>query len=276
MKRNYYYLVAGLQDITLDIHKLSMGQLEFREELRNELHPSDFRNIKVLFFPYDNINLLNLLLKKETGFDERGVFSRETLEENIKEPTGELPAYMDEFIDAVKNDEPIIENMSPENQITTLFYRFTQTLDSEFLVNWFRFNKHLNNLLTASICRKYDIPYENQIIGNDEISEAIRKSHARDFGLAAEIDWLDDLLNIVKKDDVQEREKAVDLLKWRYLDDVTFFEYFTADKIMAFTLKLGMVERWLTLDREHGGKMFMRLLNELKSSYKLPESFTEK
>jgi hypothetical protein len=253
-----------------------MGQLEFREELQNELHPNDYKSLRILFYPHDNINLLNLLLKKETEFDERGIFSRETLEENIKESTGELPVYMDEFITAIKNDESIIEGMSPENQITAMFYKYTQTLDDGFLKDWFRFNRDLNNLLTANECRKYDIPYGNQIIGNDEISEAIRKSHARDFGLATEIDWLDDLLNIVKKDDVQEREKDVDQLKWSYLDDVTFFEYFTIDKIMSFTLKLAMVERWLGLDREHGSKMFMELLKELKSSYKLPESFTEK
>ncbi len=275
MKRNYYYLVAGLQDITLDIHKLSTGQQEFRNELQTALHPKDYQLTEVLFYPFDNINLLNLLSKSEKEFDERGTFSQAQLEENIRESNGELPAYMDQFIQSYKEDDPIIPGMSPENQLTTLFYRYTRSLNSDFLRNWFMFNRDLNNLLTAIVCRKYDIPYENQIIGNDDIADSIRKSHARDFGLSAEITWLDDILNIAKNDDVQEREKAIDQLRWNYLDEVTFFEYFTIDKILAFTLKLGMVERWLALDREHGSKMFNQLLHELKSSYKLPESFTE-
>lgn len=276
MKRNYYYLVAGMQDITLDVHKLSMGQLDFRIELQNEIHPQDFHRVEILFYPIDNINLLNLLGKKTDSFDTRGSFSQEQLEENIKEPTGELPEYMNRFITAFTDSEQIFAGMSPENELTTLFYDFAQSQPSDFLRHWFVFNRDVNNLLTAVICRKYDVPYENQIIGTDEMTDTIRKSHARDFGLSSEIDWLEDLLNIAKNDNVQEREKALDQLRWNYLDEVTFFEYFTIDRILAFLIKLGMVERWLALDKEYGSKMFNQLLVELKSSYKLPESFTEK
>jgi hypothetical protein len=276
VKRNYYYLVAGMQDITLEVHKLSMGQLEWRQEMQTQLHPQDYKLVEILFYPIDNINIVNLLAKNNVEFDIRGIFSQAELAENIKEPNGELPSYMDRFILASKDSEQIIPCMSPENEVTALFYNYTQTLGSEFLRKWFLFNRDLNNLLTALICRKYDIPYENQIVGTDETAETIRKSHARDFGLSSEIDWLEDLLNITKNDDVQEREKAIDQLRWKYLDDVTFFEYFTIDTILAFTIKLGMVERWLAIDKEHGMNMFDQLLSELKSSYKLPESFTEK
>ncbi len=276
MKRKYYYLVAGLQDITLDIHKLSMGQVEFRQELQTEVHPQDFKLVEKLFLPYDNKNLLSLLEKKEEAWEDKGNFSREQLEESIKEPTGELPAYMNRFILSFKDDDPVYPNMSPENQLTSLFYEHALSLENEFLANWFRFNRDLNNLITALVCRKYDIPYEFQIIGKDELSESIKKSHARDFGLTAEIPYMDDLLSIAKEDDVQYREKAIDQLKWNYLEEATFFEYFTIDKILGFMLKLGMVERWLALDTDHGMQLFEELLQELKSSYELPETFTEK
>ncbi len=276
MKRNYYYLVAGLQDITLDIHKLSLSRSEFIDELKNELHPDDYAKAEILVYRIDNDNLVNLLAKNDKEFLSGGVFSREEMEESIKEPSGILPGYMVRFIDAVKNDEEIISGMSKENQLTALFYGFTQNLPDGFLKDWFRFNRDINNILTALVCRKYDIPYDNQIIGADETSEAIRKSPARDFGLSAEISIMDDLMNIAKNDDVQEKEKAIDQLRWNYLDDVTFFEYFTIDKVLAFLLKIEMVERWLSIDKEHGNDLFMDLLQELKSSYKLPESFTEK
>ena len=276
MKRNYYYLIAGLQDITMDIHKLSMGQVEFRKELQTEVHPQDYKLVQILFFPYDNKNLLNLITKKEEEFDERGNFSRDLLEANIKELTDDLPEYMNRFITSFKDDEPVFPNMSPENQLTALLFEYALSFDDKFLREWFRFNRDLNNLLTALVCRRYDIPYEYQIIGWDDISEAIRKSHARDFGLTAEIPYMDDLLNIAKEDDIQHREKAVDQLRWNYLEDVTFFEYFTIDKILAFTLKLGMVERWLALDKDYGSQLFEELLQDLKSSYELPETFTDK
>ncbi|MBW6478635.1 MAG: DUF2764 domain-containing protein [Bacteroidales bacterium] len=276
MKRNYYCLVAGLQDITLDIHKLSMGQVEFRNELQTEVHPQDYKLVQVLFFPFDNKNLLNIITKKEEEFDERGNFSRDLIEANIKELTGDLPDYMNRFITSFKDNEPVFPNMSHENQLTALFYEHAVSLYDEFLREWFSFNRDINNLLTALVCRRYDIPYEYQVIGRDEISETIRKSHARDFGLTAEIPYMDDLLNIAKEDDIQQREKAVDQLRWNYLEEVTFFEYFTIDKILAFTLKLGMVERWLALDKDYGTQLFEELLKDLKSSYELPETFTDK
>ena len=275
MKRNYYYLVAGLQDLTIDIHKLQFSQQAFREELKAGLHPEDYRLVEKLFLSYDNTNLLNLLQKTGKPFDEKGNFSQERLEENIREPF-DLPAYMIEFITAFKNKEPLMPEMLPENELTTLFYDQMLKLDHDFLRNWFSFELNVRNITTALLARKYDIPYEYQIIGTSEVSNTIRKSHARDFGLGAEIDYLEDLSNLLKNDNIQEREKLIDELRWKYLDEVTFFEYFTAEKLLAFIIKLGIAERWLDIDKEYGNEMFRKLLKELQSSYELPETFTEK
>ncbi len=276
MKRNYYCLVAGLQNITLDIHKLTFNQKAFREELQTEVHPNDYRLVEKLFFPFDNINLLNLLQKRDKPFNEKGNFSKERLEENIKEPS-DLPEYMMRFIVAFKNKEPVYPNMTLEDELTTLF--FDQMLREEkngFLRSWFQFELNVKNIMSALNARKYKVDYEHKIIGTDEISEIIKKSHARDFGLGGELDYLDELVNISRKEDLREREKALDELKWNYLDEETFFEYFTIEKVLAFTIKLGMVERWLAIDKDHSNELFRKLLKELQASYELPETFTEK
>ncbi len=275
MKRNYYYLVAGLQDITIDVHKLQFSQLAFREELKTEVHPDDYKLVEKLFLPFDNANLLNLLQKAGKPFDQRGNYSQERLEENIKEPH-DLPEYMMRFIAAFKSKEPLMPDMSPENELTTLFFDQMLGLNNDFLRNWFEFELNVRNIVTALLARKYEIPYEYQIIGTGEVAGIIRKSHARDFGLGAEIDYLEELANLVRNDNIQEREKAIDELRWKYLDEEIFFEYFTIEKVLAFTIKLGMAERWLGIDKDHGNEMFKKLLKELQSSYELPESFTEK
>ncbi len=276
MKRNYYYLVAGLQDITLDIHKLTVSQLAFRDELRTELHPSDYRLVEKLFLPYDNKNLLNLLEKKGEEFSEKGNYSREFLEENIKEPA-ELPSYMKRFITAFKSKDPIYPDMSPENELTTLFYdEITESVNNNFLFWWFNFELNIKNIMLALNARKYKVPFEHQIIGTGEVSETIRRSHARDFGLGNDLDYMEDLTGIARKEDIKEREQAIDELKWKYLDEETFFHYFTIEKILAFIIKLGMIERWLDIDKDHSNKLFKKLLRELQESYELPEKFTEK
>ena len=276
MKRNYYYLVAGLQDITLDIHKLQFDQLAFREELRTELHPDDYKLVENLFLPFDNINLLNLLEKNDKPFNEKGNFSKERLEDNIKEPA-DLPKYMMQFITAFKNKEPVFEEMKPEDELNTLFYDYILEKEKNpFLHDWFQLELNIKNIMIALNARKYKVPYENKIIGTGETSEMIRKSHARDFGLGGELDYMEELSAIAKKDDVKEREQAIDELKWKYLDEEIFFHYFTIEKILAFTIKLGMIERWLGIDKEHSNEMFKKLLKELQESYELPEKFTEK
>jgi len=276
VKRNYYYLVAGLQDVTLDIHKLTFDQLAFREEIRKDLDPRDFLLVEKLFLPYDNDNLINLLEKNNKAFSEKGNFSKEHLEEIIKEPA-DLPAYMVKFITAFKTKEPVYPDMSPENELTTLFYdEVTGKLHNEFLRNWFRFELNVKNIMAALNARKYKVPYEHEIIGTGETSGTIRKSHARDFGLGSELDYIEELTAISKKEDIREREQAIDEMQWKYLDEETFFHYFTIEKILAFIIKLGMIERWLDIDKDHSNELFKKLLSELQASYQLPETFTDK
>lgn len=276
MKRNYYYLVAGLQDITLDIHKLNLNQEAFKEDLKTEVHPKDYKLAEQLYLPYDNANLINLLLKKDKAFSEKGNYSKERLEENIKEPS-DLPPYMLAFITAFKNKEPLYPHMSPENELASLFYdAMLHQNQNAFLFKWFQFDRNIRNIMLALNARTYKVDYEHQIIGTGEHAEAVRKSHARDFGLSGELDYMDELINISKKEDVKDREKALDQLKWNFLEEETFFAYFTIEKILAFIIKLGMIERWLDIDKDHSNELFRKLLKELQASYKLPESFTEK
>lgn len=275
MKRNYYYLVAGLQDISLDANKLSIGLNEFVELLRTELHPEDYRMLELLFLPNDHKNLLNILEKKDHPLISPSVYQKETLEENIKEPVSLLP-YLITFIQAYKEKTPVYANLSPENELTTLFYQLALSYPNEFLRKWFEFDMNIKNVLVAISSRKYHLPYEHQVIGNTEVSDAIRKSNARDFGLGNEYPYVEDVVNIHKIEDIHEREWNLDLLRWKYLDEVTFFEYFTAEKVLAYVIKLRMVERWLSLDKEMGRKMFLKLLDELKASYSLPDKFSEK
>lgn len=276
MKRNYYYLVAGLQDLSLDIHKLSFNQLAFRNELKEHLHPNDYKLVMLLYLPYDNTNLLTLLTKSDKEFIEKGNFPREQLDENIKEPQ-DLPQYMMRFIAAFKAKEPVFPDMSPENELTTLFYdEVTKTVSNDFLNDWFQFELNVRNIMSALNARKYKVPYEHQIIGTGEVSDIIRKSHSRDFGLSNELDYMEELIAISAKEDMREREQAIDELKWRYLDEAVFFHYFTIEKILAFVIKLGMIERWLSIDKDHSNELFKKLLKELQASYELPESFKEK
>jgi len=275
VKRNYYYLVAGLQDLFPGIHKLVLDQAGFRDLLKEHLHPNDYLLAERLYYPYDNRNLLNMLQQNAAPFDERGIYSADFLLEQLREPEG-VPDYMASFIRAFRAQEPLCPGMSPENELTTLYYKEMLECADDFLKGWFRFSLNVKNLLTASIARQQEIPYEHQIIGDDEVSVAIRKSHLRDFGLGSELEYLEQVTDIAAMDDFTEREKAIDQMIWEYLDEHTFFEYFTIDRILAFVIRLDMVSRWMTIDTERGIQLFREALQALKGEYQLPRIFTEK
>jgi hypothetical protein len=73
-----------------------------------------------------------------------------------------------------------------------------------------------------------------------------------------------------------QREKAIDMLKWDWLDENTFFNYFTIEKLISYYIKLEMIERWIKLDPETGREFFKKLIKDLESGYEFPEDFKKK
>lgn len=273
MQRDYYCLVAGLPDIMIEDTKLLLTQQRFRTELKDELHQDDFALVNCLFLPIDNANLLNLLLKNDRPFNPDGQFSHDELEEEIKE-TQNLPDYLIHFIDAYKNDQPVYPRLSLENQLTALNYQAMEQIPNEFLRDWFGFELNLRNCLVGLTCRKFNLSSETELIGDNHVVESIRRSNLADFGLSKDFTYIDTITHWFDNDELIEREKGIDILRWDYLDQQVFFHYFSIERILSFMIKLGILERWLRLDRELGMKLFNKIIKELESRFVFPEEFS--
>lgn len=275
IRQNYYYLVAGLPDLSIEQGKLQYGTAEFREELKTGLSSSDYRLMELLFLSSDNHNLLSLLRKDNKPLLPDGVFSTELLAGEIREPLT-LKSYMKLFIESFRAESRLYPNLSEENELSTLWYEELLTVKNDFLREWFTFELNLRNVLLVLAARKNGLPYENQIVGSNMVAEIIRRSNARDLGLSAEWPWIEKVLAIAESEDILVREKAIDLLRWNILDELNTFNYFTVEVLMAYYLKLGMIERWLRLDFATGEKLFRRLLGDLQNSYEFPNEFSVK
>ena len=79
----YYYLVAGLPELTLEDSKLSYTVADFRTELYPALSEDDKRLIDLFYLKFDNANVLKLLKDKDAAIDPRGNYSAEELTEYI-------------------------------------------------------------------------------------------------------------------------------------------------------------------------------------------------
>lgn len=272
MPHQYYYLVTGLPDIIQDESKLSISQEKFKEEARNQLDTSDYKLAEEIFREYDHKNLLNLILEKKEPHSPLGNWNRDFLEDEIKSPD-ELPLYAVSFIQAYKENNPIVREMSWENQLYHLFYQEKLDSSTSFISKWFEFELNFNNILAALNCRKFQLSIEKEIIGENDIAEIIKRSNSGDFGLSRELPYLEGMIHAFDNPNLLDRERALDEIKWNYLNEITVFSYFNIETILAFMLKLRISERWLKLDQETGKENFQRVIDELKSSYEFPEDF---
>ncbi|MCD4745118.1 MAG: DUF2764 domain-containing protein [Bacteroidales bacterium] len=275
-KNKYYCLVAGLPDILIDDTKLAESGYVFKTELKQQLHPSDYKLVELLFLHYDNENLINQLLKQNKHFNNYGKYSEVELEEQIKEPTY-IADYMKQFISSYKTETPIYPNLCWENQFQSLFYDYVLQTENDLLKLWFKFDLNLKNILTAINCHRYNYDLEKQLIPvkhKNEVYENLKKGIPKTDLLADEVPYVDRILHFAEPDmETLEKEKGIDNIKWMFLDDHTFFNYFTIEKILSFVIKLGIVERWISLDDETGRKFFEKLLNDLETSYEFSEEF---
>ena len=70
----YYYLVAGLPELTLEDSKLSYTVADFKSELYSALSEEDRMLIDLFYLQFDNANVLILLIDKDAAIDRRGIY----------------------------------------------------------------------------------------------------------------------------------------------------------------------------------------------------------
>ncbi|MDY4757895.1 MAG: DUF2764 domain-containing protein [Parabacteroides sp.] len=273
----YYYLVSGLPDISLDDGKLAYTVADFKAEMEATLSAKDQKLIDLFFLKYDNANLLACLKEADAPLDPRGRITREefeavykALKEEEKLPKNEaIPAYHVTFIQRYLAEEQSEQKgekaqLSWEDQLAALYYEAAMKAPNPFVAGWFELNLNINNVLTAITCRKYGFDKSLYIVGHNEIAEQIRTSNARDFGLSDAVEYLPELQRIAEETDLYARERKIDLLKWKWLEEQTFFKTFDLERVFAYLLQLEMIERWVNLDKARGEQTFRELVGAMK------------
>lgn len=274
----YYYLVAGLPDISLEDGKFSYTISDFRAESYGDLSAKDQALIDLFYLKYDHADLLSLLKDKDAVTQGKGNFSSEDLLQliaSVKEgekPDAKFPSYLYDFI-AQYLALPADELYKAENLLASAYYAYAMKSKNPFIASWFEFNLNINNILAAFAARKYKMNVAEVIVGDTDVCEMLRTSNARDFGLSETLDYFEPLQRLVETDDLVEREKKVDQLKWKWLEDASFFHYFTIERLFVFLLQLEMIERWVLLDKEKGSELFRQMIQNLKDEVQIPEEF---
>lgn len=275
----YYYLVAGLPELSLEDGKLSYTVADFKTEFYPFLSVEDRKLLDLFYLKFDNANVLKLLKDRDAVIVQCGVYSVEelldyisSLKEGNEVSERLFPSYLSTFITdyfASSGEEEV----QLENRLTDLYYAYAVKCRNQFVSSWFAFNQVINNVLVALTARKYKWDVASLIVGDSEICDSLRTSNARDFGLGSDVDCLDQLVKISETEELLEREKKIDQLRWNWMEEATFFNYFTVERLFVFLLQLEMIERWISLDKEKGNQMFRKIIANLKDEVQIPAEF---
>lgn len=279
---NYYCLISGLPELQLDDQKLKLSLFEFKSELEENLSVADLQLLNYFFMQYDNENIVRLLNDKNFDFDiNLGCYSREELIDVIElfkesdTPNNPLIfGYLKEFIPAFMRKEEIFQGMTWADQLTSLYYDYAVKCKNEFISSWFEYNLNITNILTAVNCRKYGFDKDISVLGANEVAESIRNSNTRDFDISPLFPEVDEILRIAEETDIFERERKIDLVKWRWLDDNGFFHYFDVEHLFIYLIKMDMLRRWVVLEKDSGKHVFREMISILKQSFEFPNEFT--
>ncbi|MBP6230790.1 MAG: DUF2764 family protein [Paludibacteraceae bacterium] len=280
MSKNYYALVAGLPDITVQDTKLLYTSVLLRNSILEEVSDEDMSMVQLLFLPFDHTNILNTLFDKKAVWDERGILPQSTVEQ-LKDKKSleavdleDAPPYIRSFVEDFHTNEQDATYYTAEYDLTVAYYDYLSNYPNKFIQELAHYNISLHNLKVAFNGRKYDIQYDKQLIGDNELTHTLKKSRTRDFGASTLIDDLESLLQTFEVEDILERELKIDIHTWNIVEERTFFNYFSIERVMAFIVKLLIVERWLQLDAEKGKEMFNQIVTELQDGFQFSEEFT--
>ena len=279
----YYYLVTGLPELSLEDNKLSYTVSDFKKEFYPQLSKEDQKLVDLYYLKFDNSNLLRLLKDREAVIDPRGNYKADQFvsvfkqfdEEGTITSAGSLPPYIIMFIQNYlkQQEEGVTSDILAEDWLAGLYYEYAMQCKNDFVSSWFEFNLNAINVLVALAARKYKMQIAPLVVGDTEVCRALKTSNARDFGLASELDYFDQLLKISEADDLVDREKKLDQIRWKWMEDKTFFDYFYIERLYVFLLQLEIIERWISLDKEKGNQMFREIIDSLKGEVRVPSEF---
>lgn len=265
--KNYYCLVAGLREYALDADTKGFDAKEIVGEILEELSSGDVASVALLYGYYDCENIIAMRAGR-AAYNPLGNLSREELEAQLKSPDA-LPKAMARVVRAYnepegEDAESVDMTQSFEKSLLAAYYAECAASKCRFLREWAEFDRTLRNVAAAAVARRLDRTVDGATVGGGDVVEQLHRSSAADFGLRGELAYIDAVIAAVNDEqNLLEKEHKIDLVRWEYAGELSSFDYFNINAVLAYLVKINIVARWSLLDAKHGREMLERLMAEL-------------
>lgn len=151
----------------------------------------------------------------------------------------------------IKVVDRLLDGYKDEN-LTREFYEAALKDSNRFLKEYYTFDLNVRNGKARFLNKAFERPLDQDTI----------KLEAGEF---AESPRLEEALNAP---DLLSRERGLDSLMWDKILEINTFDYFDLEGILGFIARLHIIGRWFALDEKTGREMFIRLVNEVRDTFK--------
>lgn len=266
----YYYLVAGLREWTLDSDTKGFDAREIVDEILAEVSKDDRRAISLLYAYYDCENII--ACREQRGrHNPLGNLSREQVEQVLNEACYSLlPSRLAKVVELYtekedeERDEEVKLDANFEHALFEAYYEELAASKCRFLVAWGEFDRNLRNIAAALAAREAGRQISDVTVGGGDIVEQLSRSSAADFGLRGELPYVDAVITAVSDEkNIVEKERKIDAVRWAEADEIAVFDFFDVNYLLSYLVKVNIVARWSMLAPEVGREMLNRLIKEL-------------
>lgn len=264
---SYYALVAGFREYALDAETKGFDIEAILAEVFEVLSSSDKKTVELLYAYYDCENLISRR-NGSSKYNPLGRLSSEELNEELRQPSRlvePIAKVIRAYASPESEDAEDMDLTQPfAKSLMTAYYKCCEASKSRLLREWSKMDRTIRNIVAATVARQQGVAVEQVVVGEDSVVESLSRSSAADFGLRAELPFVEQLVAAVADErNMVEKERKIDYIRWAELSELTTFDYFDLNAVIAYLVKANMVARWATLDAKVGREMFDRLVAEL-------------
>lgn len=144
-----------------------------------------------------------------------------------------------------------MRGFDPEG-ISKEFYEKAVKSDSRFIREFFTADLHLRNAKVRYLNRAFERPLDRDVVEVEGAGECADREKVE---------------AVFETEGILPLEKGMDSYLWSKADEITLFDCFTLDNVLALTAKLCIVERWMALDAEKGREMMQRVVKEVRGTF---------
>lgn len=272
MANGYYFLISSLPELNLTDKNLQFDLVSYRDFIWESLDDKDAQLVKTLYYFYDISNLSNLIKKSEADWNNAGNYTRQEFEAMLKDPET-LPDFLSQFYEETNDQWDAWNVKQIFNNAMVAYLDWAHKTPNIFLSQWLKFSLNLKNLLIYLNSQRFNLDPKEEVLGNTYEAKYLQETNFENLNIS----WWDFPVKKIQahfdNPNVALREYLIDEIRWNYLNELEEAFSFGIERLLAFAIRLHIINRNIANSEEAGRKRLQNLLDSITEDYKMPETF---